>query len=276
MEQFYKSYDELEFTDDFMFCKILENHPKLCKELAQMITGESFGEIMSDERQKSVRILPDGHGVRFDVFLSDGTTLCDIEMQTTLKEGLPKRSRYYQSMIDVATFEKNTDYKKLKKSFIIFIVRKNPFPGENLRKYTFVNICKENKDIELGDDAIKIFLTPDGKVGSMSEELEALMTYMTKKKTESEFTKELDEQIRKAKEGSLWRVEYMQMRERMDEQREEGRKEGRSEGIKEGRKEGKKEAAFALLKSDKLSEKEIAEIMDMSAEEISNLKNKLS
>ena len=52
-----KAYEDLEFTDDFMFCKILENNPKLCKELAQMITGEKFGEIKTDESQKSIRII---------------------------------------------------------------------------------------------------------------------------------------------------------------------------------------------------------------------------
>ena len=166
-----KAYEDLEFTDDFMFCKILENNPKLCKELAQMITGEKFGEIKTDESQKSIRIIPDGHGVRFDVYLSDGKTIADIEMQTELKDNLPKRSRYYQSVVDVADFEKNTDYKNLKKSFIIFITLKNPFPDYYLRKYTFVNMCREEKRLELGDDAIKIFLTPDGKKGGMQKEM---------------------------------------------------------------------------------------------------------
>ena len=262
-----KAYEDLEFTDDFMFCKILENNPKLCRELAQMITGEKFGEIKTDESQKSIRITPDGHGVRFDVYLSDGKTIADIEMQTELKDNLPKRSRYYQSVVDVADFEKNTDYKNLKKSFIIFITLKNPFPDYYLRKYTFVNMCREEKRLELGDDAIKIFLTPDGKKGGMSEEMEALMKYVAENKAESDFTKELDEQIRIAKSGNYWRREYMQMRERMDAQFSAGKKEGN----KEGRRNQSIETAERMLAKGKYDPDEISELTGISLEDVKRL-----
>ena len=33
-----KNYDELTFTDDFMFCKVLENNPEICRELLEMIS----------------------------------------------------------------------------------------------------------------------------------------------------------------------------------------------------------------------------------------------
>ena len=271
-----KSYEELEFTDDFMFCKILESQPGLCKELAEMITEEKLGKIKADQSQKSIRILPGGHGVRFDVFLSDGKTECDIEMQTAVKDSLPKRSRYYQSTIDVSTFEKSNDYTKLKKSFIIFIVLENPFPGWDMKKYTFVNTCREEKTLELGDDAVKIFLTPKGKKGKLSEEMEAFMSYIAEKKTDSDLTRELEKQVKIAKEGGYWRVEYMQMREKLDESKEEGRKEGIKEGRKEGIKEGRKEECNnnikALLKSGLLSEKEIANVFNISEEEVKRLK----
>lgn len=282
-----KAYEELEFTDDFMFCKILENNPKLCKELAEIITGEKFGEIKTDEGQKSIRIIPNEHGVRFDVYLSDGKTIADIEMQTELKDNLPKRSRYYQSVVDVADLEKNTDYKFLKKSFIIFITLENPFPDYNLRKYTFVNVCREDKRLELGDDAVKIFLTPDGKKGGMSEEMEALMKYVAENKAESDFTKELDEQIRIAKSGRYWRKEYMQMRERIDAEFSAGKKEGiiegKKKGIIEGKKEGKKEGnregrrdqsietAERMLAKGKYDPDEISELTGVSLEDVKRL-----
>ena len=42
-------------------------------------------------------------------------------MQTTKKDNLPKRMRYYQGMIDLNILEKGESYKALKKSFVIFI-----------------------------------------------------------------------------------------------------------------------------------------------------------
>ena len=138
--------------------------------------------------------------------------------------------------------------------------------------------------LELGDDAVKIFLTPKGKKGELSEEMEAFMSYIAEKKTDSDLTRELDKQVKIAKEGGYWRVEYMQMREKLEESKEEGRKEGikegrkegRKEGIKEGIKEGRKEECSknikALLKSGLLSEKEIANVFNISEEEVKRLK----
>ena len=34
-----KTYEELTFCDDFMFCKVLENGPDLCKALLEVILG---------------------------------------------------------------------------------------------------------------------------------------------------------------------------------------------------------------------------------------------
>ena len=130
--------------------------------------------------------------------------------------------------------------------------------------------------LELGDDAVKIFLTPKGKKGELSEEMEAFMSYIAEKKTDSDLTRELDKQVKIAKEGGYWRVEYMQMREKLDESKEEGRKEGIKEGRKEGIKEGRKEECNnnikALLKSGLLSEKEIANVFNTSEEEVKRLK----
>ena len=48
-------------------------------------------------------------------------------MQVAPKRNLPKRSRYYQGMIDLNSIEKGAKYNALKKSFIIFICMFDPF-----------------------------------------------------------------------------------------------------------------------------------------------------
>ena len=55
-----------------------------------------------------------------DVYVKDDKeTVYNIEMQTTSAGELPKRSRYYQGMIDLQLLDKNESYKKLNKSYII-------------------------------------------------------------------------------------------------------------------------------------------------------------
>ena len=66
-----KSYEELTFADDFMFCKILQNNPDVCKELTELILGRKIGSFVELETQKAVKITADGHGVRFDVYFEE-------------------------------------------------------------------------------------------------------------------------------------------------------------------------------------------------------------
>ena len=102
-----KHYDELEFTDDFMFCKILQNDKALCKELTELILSKKIGRILELNSQKPIEITSDGKGVRFDVYMEDDeSTVYDIEMQTTTRGDLPKRMRYYQGMIDLNLIER--------------------------------------------------------------------------------------------------------------------------------------------------------------------------
>lgn len=41
-----KLYEQLTFTDDFMFCKVMTNHPELCKELLELILGIKIRELL--------------------------------------------------------------------------------------------------------------------------------------------------------------------------------------------------------------------------------------
>ena len=78
-----KTYQELTFTDDFMFCNILQSNPDICKDLVELLLDRKVSSIKMPEMQKSIKITSDGKGVRFDVYFEDDDTIYDIEMQTT-------------------------------------------------------------------------------------------------------------------------------------------------------------------------------------------------
>lgn len=44
-----KKYEELDFTDDFFFCKILIKNQRLCKELLEMILKIKIAKIVFAE-----------------------------------------------------------------------------------------------------------------------------------------------------------------------------------------------------------------------------------
>ena len=238
-----KRYEDLEFTDDFLFCKILQNDPDLCKELTELILGRKIGKIITLANQRAVEITPDAKGVRFDVYLEDDEfTVYDIEMQTYKEENLPKRARYYQGMIDLNMIERGAKYSELKSSYVVFICLKNPFPEMGLHKYEVKSMCVQDPSFDFGDEAYKIILSAEGDKDDVSEDMRNFLRYLTTREADSELTKKLDARVKEARRQTKWRIEYMTLEEHYEKKREEGReeglKEGREEGLKEGREAG--------------------------------------
>ena len=209
MEQLQKQYQELTFTDDFMFGKVLVNNPEICRRLLEVLLEIKIKKISFPERQKTIEILVDGKGVRLDVYVDDENgTIYNIEMQTRVKKELPKRSRYYQGMIDMNLIERGAKYKELKLSFVIFICLKDPF-GYGLPVYRFENICVQNRDVLLKDEAIKVFINADGNLTGLPEDLAAFLQYLKGKIVENELVQMIENEVEKAKRHEEWEVEYM-------------------------------------------------------------------
>ena len=117
-----KNYDDLKFSDDFIFCKVLQNNKELCRELLELIINRPVGDLVELNDQRSIRLTPNNKGVRFDVYAADDTSVIyDIEMQNALRDNIAKRARYSQSLIDLDNLEEGADYRSLCRSYIIFI-----------------------------------------------------------------------------------------------------------------------------------------------------------
>ena len=222
-----KKYEELEFTDDFFFCKILTKNKSLCKELLELILEIKIKDIVFSAEQKPIELTAGAKGVRLDVYVEDDVqTVYDIEMQPAAKKNLAKRSRYYQGMIDLNLIDRGADYKELKKSFVIFICLSDPF-DRGLHLYTFENYCKQCSDLCLGDETVKVFINASGTSNDVSDEMKAFLDYLKGKGSSTNFTRQIEEEVNKARVHEEWRVEYMSLFLRDLDMREEGRDEAR-------------------------------------------------
>ena len=219
-----KNYEELTFTDDFMFCKVLENNLEICKELLEMILGVKIRKIVCTSKQKVIEITSDGKGIRLDVYLEDDdSTVYDIEMQTTEQRDISKRSRYYQGMIDLNLIERGARYGDLKKSYVIFICLHDPFK-KGLHLYYFANTCKGHPELQLEDEAYKVFVSAEGDADDVSDNMKAFLKYLCGETVDNRLVKEIDVQVQKAREQVEWREEYMTLLMRDQEKKEEGAK----------------------------------------------------
>ena len=106
-------WESLGIANDFIFGKVMQDAG---------LPDLEIDHIEYPETQKGIRPDVDAKSVRLDVYVKDGKgTVYDIELQAADTKELPKRSRYYQSMLDLQLIDKGQTYKKLKPSYVIFI-----------------------------------------------------------------------------------------------------------------------------------------------------------
>lgn len=253
MEQ--KRWEDLELKDDFMFAKVMRDK-QICIKMLERLLDVKIADIKYPADQKVIDIQYDSKSVRLYVYVEDDeNTIYDVEIQTSNTGELSKRSRYYQGMIDLNMIEKGELYSKLNKSFVIFICTFDPF-GKGLYRYTFENICKEDNNLFLNDQAVKLFFNTAGTVGDVSDETKAFLQYIGGTASPDAYVKELEERIAKVKLSEEWKVEYMTLLMRD------------KENIEKGRREGKINGKIIARYEDGLRPEEIAKKMGISVDQV--------
>lgn len=269
-----KRWEDLELKDDFMFAKVMRD-PKLCREMLERLLEIEISDIEYPEEQKTIDLSYDSRSVRLDLYVKDDkSTVYNVEIQTVNTRELPKRSRYYQGMIDLNLIEKGEPYQKLNKSYVIFICTFDPF-GEDFYRYTFENICREKKDLTLNDEAVKLFFNTAGTRGNVSPETKAFLKYVGGIPSEDAYVKKLQSKIEAAKSNEEWRREYMTLLMRDKENIEKGFQEGIKEGMQAGATEEKLRMVKSLLQMNSLSDEEIVDAAQMTMEELQEIKKDL-
>ena len=258
MEQLITEFYKLPISNDFLFKHVLLFKP-ICKHILEELFHTKIADITYLQTEETIDVYPDSHGIRLDVKIADANnTHYNLEMQVkntkNLKTGkylLPKRTRYYQAMLDVDMLQKGQDYDELAATYIIFFCLFDFF-GANQRIYTFRKRCLENLDIELQDEATIIFLNTKGTNGKVSSDIQSLFDYINSNVITSDFTQEDADTIVNIKNDKKVRAAYMTYEMRMKDLRNEAFYEGEAVGIAKGevkgKAEGKANEKFATVK----------------------------
>ena len=218
-----KSFQELTLMNDFLFSVVMRQE-QFCKPLLEYILRIKLRKIVYIGEQESITAsAPGAKSVRLDVYVEDDVgTVYDLEVQTTDKRNLGKRTRYYQSMIDIRVLEKGQDYRKLKKSFVIFICNYDPY-HQSRYVYTFRSRCDEDNAILLGDEAVTIIINTKGKIGDIGEDLKAVIQYLDSGVASTSYTQALDAEVESVKSDEKVRLQFMLLREAYARERTMGR-----------------------------------------------------
>ena len=240
MKYTHKPVEELTFTDDFMFGTVMKNQ-FICKGVIERLLHIKVGKIEYPSLQKTIAPFYESKGIRLDVYVSDSERVFDIEIQTSIPPFLPKRTRYYQSLMDVDNLLRGQSYADLKESYVIFICTQDPF-GKDLPVYTFRSVCSEDGTLFLDDKSVKVFYNVGAYDKEDEPELSALLEYLCERRATSGFTRRINALVEKAKRNEKFRSWYMSLNIHEDDLRREslqaGEKIGFERGIRRGRRDG--------------------------------------
>ncbi len=236
-ERMINPLQNMNLMDDFLF-DVATVDLETCKIIIELSLGIRIRNIRWKENQKVVHNLPGKRGIRMDFYVEDSDgRVFDVEMQKKKEGNIPKRTRYYQALIDAPMLKSGEKgFDNLKPAYIIVICGFDQY-GYGSYRYTFDNRCKEIPELTMGDECIKIILNTKGKNDDEVER--SLIDFLHYIENSSEENvpadcdnrlKDLHRKIHEIKSNEQMGVSYMKMEERDRLIREEGERIGKRQG----------------------------------------------
>lgn len=231
-----KSWDELTLADNFIFQKLMLNE-ELCKKILSEILGKEVIKIEYTDYERTIDISPDAKGIRLDVYIKGEKEVYNVEIQNGYFIHLPKRGRYYSSLIDLDLLEKGAEYDELCQSYVIFI-NTFDFYKMNQYKYTFTYKCDEVPGLEYGDLTTMIMLNTLGTEGNISNDLKTFLNCINGVFSDDDFSATIRNEYEHIKLSRKFRREYMTLEMELKKQFKDGEKIGYERGHTDGLAKG--------------------------------------
>ena len=271
-------FEDLQISNDFMFKEVMKSNKGLCKRLVGSIMQQDIEDIVYIETEKTLQPYYDSRGIRLDVILADDNhTRYNLEMQARnviSKAGvalLPKRTRYYQSVIDMDMLKQGENFDQLNPLVLIFICTFD-FYKEGRYVYTFKSRCLENLELELANDVTVKLVNAKGKHGQVNTLLKNFLRYVMTNEPVDDFTEDVERQVWAVKNDKKAREEYMVLQAKIREHEivayEAGEAQGHAAGLAEGMAAGE---AQGELKERLKNVKAVMEKMEVNAYEAMNI-----
>ena len=260
-----KTLNELTLLDKFLFDEVMDI-PEAHEAALRIILGdENLRLLTPSQTEKELRTAPWLRSIRLDVYsVDENLRVYNTEAQKTKKPDLPRRSRFYQSVMDSSLLKSGDEnFNLLNDTFNIMVMPFDLF-GESRYCYTFHARCDENPSLVLEDGATRIFLNTRGtNRGEVSEELVQFLEYMEQPTLNvdipdtNENLIKIHNHVRQVKASEEIGVKFMQRWE------EEAmwKREGREAGLAEGLTKGELIAQIRIIRSQFLTKHKISELI---------------
>ncbi len=263
-QELLEKWKKLTLSDNFIFTKVMRDKEICIEVLRRLLPHINIKDIKILEYEKVLDSSISAKGIRLDIYADDGETVYNLEMQSSNIDDLAKRSRFYQSQIDIECLSKGEKYYTLKNSFIIFLCTFDLFE-KGLPLYTFTNKCHEDDTIALNDGVTKLFFNTTNHDLVSNKKMAEFLKYVNSKsnidfQTEDKFIKKLVKEVELIKQNEEYEVEYMSLNATLDYAEQVGELKGKTEMVIEMLKLNI--PMEDIIKISKLSESMIAKIQE--------------
>ena len=243
-----KKLAEMNVIDDFLFTEIMSDEKDgavVCSMILSCVLKREVRNIKFEAQKVIHGSSEKSHGIRLDVYATgkpgdngdskEDYSVYDVEVdkRSGNKAGIPKRSRYYGSLIDAKFLEPRKEYKELPDIFTIFILSYDPF-DQNALYYEAGTHLLTHPDVPYDDGVRRIYLYTKGDLpgnaGEYDRKLRNLLRYInesTEANVIDDNTRRLDEIVRVTKSKGTVEDDIMYNWERDEELKEEARAEER-------------------------------------------------
>lgn len=232
---------DLTISGDLMFSTVFQDR-ELCRELIETLLSVSIQSIEAVAPQRKMKVAPSSRAGVVDVLARDSEgRVFDVEMQNVVGKSLPKRVRYYGSLIDVAVFQSGNNFDQLPERIVIFICSDDPF-GKGLKRYTCATTCRESGQT-VDDGQRSVYVNARGLEGESTPGLDAFLTYVRDGSTMEDdgFVSRVDAAVRATRDDPVWRRDLMLWSLKYQDEFADARREGLAQGLEEGREKGLEE-----------------------------------
>lgn len=267
-----KKYEDLTFSDKFMFAKVMEDGKK-CRKVLELLLRRPVGELKEVVSERQMKQTADGKTIRMDIYTEEekAKIVYDLEMQNknnhSLTElDLPKRSRLYQSEMDANCLDEGISYRELPENNVIFLCTFDPM-NRGKAAYHFQNKSDEEPPVPLGDGAHKYYFNCAYEGEEISEELRNFYRFIQTGESRDELTEELMQAVDTARLNKEWKEDYMLGKVIIDDAYYFGKLDGKKEGFSEG----STQTVMSLLKQGKITALDAATELRVSEEELNNI-----
>ena len=259
-------FEDLTIQSNFMFKHVMGNKG-LCQRFISNVMKCDVVDLEYIETEKELEPYFDSKCVRLDVIVVDrNNNRYNLEMQVRNVIGketklplLPKRARYYQSVMDMDMLQKGQTYDKLSPLVLVFVCAFDLFK-EGRYLYTFKSRCLETLDLELANDVTTMFLNANGVAGDVTPQMVNFLEYVKTQVPNDAYTRELEAEGARVELDEEGRGKYMVLRAELRDTEivafEAGEAKGHAAGLAEGLAEGEakgeakksRETALEMLK----------------------------